>query len=213
MAKRRRVGNLLALAVLSVVVQRPMHPYEMASVIRARGKDQDMQVKWGSFYTVVRNLERHGLLEATGSAREGARPERTVYRITEAGREELADWARELVGTPEQEHPSFEAGLSVMAVLGPDEVVELLRGRLELVQAEIERRRAQLAAEGAQIPRLFLLESEYDLAVREAEATWVRALLDDLASGAFPGLDQWRAYQATGEIPQDLTDIAERGAP
>lgn len=200
MAKRRRVGNLLALAVLSVVVTRPMHPYEMASVIRARGKDEDMPIKWGSLYTVVGNLEKHGLIEDAGSSREGARPERTVYRITEAGREELADWARELVGTPQQEHLSFEAGLSVMGILGPDEVISLLGVRLSHVEAEILRRRAALEHDAAQIPRLFLLENEYDLAVREAEASWVRALLEELTSGAFSGLDAWRAFLATGEM-------------
>src|ERR687888_1769422 len=97
MAKRRPVRNLRALAVLTVVLQRPMHPYEMASVLRARGKDQDMPIKWGSLYTVVRNLEKHGLLEAAESGRQGGRPERTVYRITEAGRAEVEDWVRELV--------------------------------------------------------------------------------------------------------------------
>ena len=98
--KRRRVGSLLALAVLAVVQERPVHPYEMASVLRARGKDQDMPIKWGSLYTVVGNLEKHGLIEVAGSERSGARPERTVYRITDAGREELADWVRELLGCP-----------------------------------------------------------------------------------------------------------------
>ncbi|HZC27992.1 MAG TPA: PadR family transcriptional regulator, partial [Actinopolymorphaceae bacterium] len=75
MARRRKVGNLLALAVLSAVVERPMHPYEMASVLRERGKDNDMKIKWGSLYTVVQNLEKHGLLEATESMRQGGRPE------------------------------------------------------------------------------------------------------------------------------------------
>ena len=107
--KRRRVGSLLALAVLAVVQERPVHPYEMASVLRARGKDQDMPIKWGSLYTVVGNLEKHGLIEVAGSERSGARPERTVYRITDAGRDELADWVRELLGTPEREQPSGQA--------------------------------------------------------------------------------------------------------
>ena len=90
MAKRRKVGNLLGLAVLSTVSAKPMHPYEMAAVMRARGKDRDMDIKWGSLYTVVGNLEKHGFLAVEGSGREGARPERTVYRITDAGAAELA---------------------------------------------------------------------------------------------------------------------------
>lgn len=211
MAKRRKVGNLLALAVLGAVVQRPMHPYEMASILRARGKDQDMKIKWGSLYTVVQNLEKHGLLEAAESRREGGRPERTVYRITEAGHAELVDWTRELVSTPEPEHTRFKAGLSVLGVLPPDEVIELLRQRISLVQQDIAGRRESLAAERKEIPRLFLVEDEYELAMREAEANWVGVLLDEITSGRFADLALWRDFHRTGRIPPELAEIAERG--
>ncbi|MBY8872949.1 PadR family transcriptional regulator [Micromonospora sp. PLK6-60] len=211
MARRRRVGNLLALAVLSALVERPMHPYEMAGVLRARGKDQDMPIKWGSLYTVVANLERHGLLAAVQSDRQGRRPERTVYRITEAGRDELVDWTRELIAVPEREHPRFEAGLSVLGVLGPDEATELLRQRLDRLETQLADARAALARHGREIPRLFLVEAEYDLAVRQAEATWVRGLLDELTTGSLPGLTEWRAWHETGAVPPDWAELAERG--
>nr|BFE87669.1 hypothetical protein GCM10020093_102700 [Planobispora longispora] len=119
MSKRRKVGNLLAPALLATVIQRPTHPYEMASLLRARGKEDDMEIKWGSLYTVVGNLVKHGFLEVADTTRRGARPERTVYRITDAGRAELVDWARELVSIPQPEHPKFKAGLSVLATLSP----------------------------------------------------------------------------------------------
>ena len=134
----------MALAVLSVIVQRPMHPYEMATALRAFGKDQDMEIKWGSLYTVVRNMEKHGLIEAVESTRQGRRPERTVYRITGAGREELVDWARELVSTPQRGADSFRAGLSVFAVIPPGEAAELLRERLERLDSESAQLREQL---------------------------------------------------------------------
>ncbi|MEV4358142.1 PadR family transcriptional regulator [Nonomuraea sp. NPDC049625] len=212
MTKRRRVANLLALAVLTVAGQRPMHPYEMASVLRARGKDQDMPIKWGSLYTVVRNLEKHGLIEAVESGRQGARPERTVYRVTEAGREEADDWTRELLSTPVREPSAFEAGLSVLAGLGPDEVVPLLRQRLELLEQQLQDARRALERDREEVPRLFLLESEYALAMREAEAGWVSALVAELTSGTFPGLDGWRAFHRTGDLPPEVADIAERGS-
>ena len=131
MAQKRRVANLLALAVLATVVQRPMHRYEMASVMRARGKDRDMDIKWGSLYTVVRNLEKNGFVEPTGVTRQGARPERTVYQITDAGRRELVEWTRELIADPQPEHTRFVAGLSVLAALAPQDVIDALRQRLQ----------------------------------------------------------------------------------
>ncbi|MEV4759237.1 PadR family transcriptional regulator [Micromonospora sp. NPDC049559] len=210
MTKRRKVGNLLALAVLSALAQRPMHPYEIATALRSWGKDQDMGLKWGSFYTVVRNMDKHGLIAAVESVREGRRPERTVYRITEAGREELSDWARELVSTPVPERSHFRAGLSVLAVLHPDEATRLLRQRLDLLERDVTTAREALGQHARQIPRLFLVESEYDLAIQEAEAAWIRSLLAEFTSGTYPGLDAWRAFHETGEIPAELAELAER---
>ncbi|TDC72751.1 PadR family transcriptional regulator [Streptomyces hainanensis] len=211
MAKRRKVGNLLALAVLSTVAQRPMHPYEVMSLLRARDKDADMEIKLGSLYTVMRNLARHGFVEVAGTTREGARPERTVYRITEAGRAEMVDWVRELVSTPQPEPRRFRAGLSVLAAVGPEEGAALLRQRLELLERECGARRESLARDVLAVPRLFLVEDEYELAAHEAEAAWVRSLLDELTSGTFPGLAEWRRWKATGEMSPELAELAERG--
>ena len=204
MAKRRKVGNLLALALLALLAPgRPMHPYEMAIVLRKTGKERDMRIKWGSLYTVVANMEKHGFIEATGSDRDGRRPERTVYAITDAGRDELRDWLRELVAVPEPEVPRFEAALSVISVLGPDEAVDLLRRRLAALEESIRADREELA--GYPVPRLFLLEGEFALAMREAEAAWVRRLIEDLAEGGMPEVDQWREFHRTGRMPPELT--------
>jgi DNA-binding PadR family transcriptional regulator len=210
MAKRRKVSNVLALAVLSALAQRPMHPYEIATALRAWGKDQDMEIKWGSLYTVVRNMDKHGMIAAVESVRDGRRPERTIYRITDSGRAELVDWVRELVSTPMHEYPRFRAGLSVLAVLHPDEATHLLRQRLDLLEDSITAARDALARHTQRIPRLFLVEAEYDLAITEAEAAWIRRLLAELTTGTYSGLDAWRAFHETGEMPADLTDAAER---
>ncbi len=212
MAGKRKVGNLLALAVLSTVYQRPMHRYEMASIMRARNKDQDMQVKWGSLYTVVDNLAKHGYVEVVGSDRQGARPERTIFAITEAGRRELVEWTRELISSPETEHPQFAAGLSVMVALPPDEVIELLQLRLASVQRKVAGRREAIAVAVRDVPRLFLIEEEYLLAVDEAEASWIVEVVAEMIDGRYPDLDRWRAWHAGGEFPPDLAELAERGA-
>jgi DNA-binding PadR family transcriptional regulator len=210
---RRKVANLLALVVLGTVVQKPMHPYEIASLLRARGKDNDIEIKWGSLYTVVRNLAKHGFLEIVDSRREGARPERTIYAITDAGRAELVDWTRELVATLQPEHPRFKAGLSLLAALPPDEAVQAMSERLAALDRVVAEVSASLEAERANgVPRLFLIEVEYELSVREAEAGWVRGLLDELTSGSFVGLDAWRRWHETGEIPPELVELAEKGS-
>jgi DNA-binding PadR family transcriptional regulator len=209
---KRKVANLLALAVLATVIQRPMHRYEMASVMRARGKDRDMDIKWGSLYTVVQNLEKNGFVEPVEVTRQGARPERTVYQITEAGRRELVEWTSELIAEPETEHTRFVAGLSVMIVLAPDDAIALLRTRLDRLSEQIAAQRAVVAEAGAEVPRLFLIEDEYRIAMAVAEAEWTRALVDELSAGTFPMLDVWRKYHESGSIPTELTELAQRGA-
>jgi DNA-binding PadR family transcriptional regulator len=189
-----RTSNLLGLAVLGVLAQRPMHRYEIATTIREQGKDGDMAVKWGSLYTVVGGLERRGLVEATGTDREGARPERTTYRITAAGRHEMADWTRELLASPEREPSRFAAGLSMLGALAPDEALALLRDRLGRLDARIAEQRAAVAGWTSTVPRLFLVEDEYGVAMLQAEADWLRALLAEFDDAAFPGVDEWRRH-------------------
>ena len=212
MAKRRRVGNLLGLALLAILAPgSPMHPYEMANMLRRTGKERDMKIKWGSLYTVVQNLEKHRFIATVGSDRDGRRPERTVYAITDAGRAELRDWVRELVGVPEPELSRFEAALSVLGVLPPDEVTELLDERLRALDADIAGLRADLAQATPHVARIFLIETEYAVTMREAEAAWVRSLLKELADGTLPGVAQWRDYHETGQPPPQWIEMLERG--
>jgi DNA-binding PadR family transcriptional regulator len=210
-AKRRKVGNLMALVVLATLAERPSHPYELASLLRARGKDQDVKIKWGSLYTVVQNLEKHGFIKATESTRQGRRPERTVYAVTEAGHAELTDWLHELIAVPEREHTRFQAALSVMGILGPDEAIGLLRQRMAALDAQIGEHRTVLEEAGREVPRLFLVESEYELALRTAELEWLRGFLCDLADGSISGVPEWRMFHETGQLPPDLAELAERG--
>jgi DNA-binding PadR family transcriptional regulator len=210
MAKRRKVNNLLALSLLTLLTERPMYPYEMASMLRDRGKDQAIKINWGSFYTVVRNLEKYGFIEAVEVAREGRQPERTTYRITDAGSEELKDWLRELLGVPEREHTSFEAALGEAAVLPPDELIDLLRQRLGTLEKTNGELGAELGMLRTQLPRLVLIETEFYLALRRAEEEWVRGLLQEFTEGTFPGLDGWRRFHATGEIPDEIRVLMEQ---
>jgi DNA-binding PadR family transcriptional regulator len=210
MAQRRKVNNLLALSLLTLLMERPMYPYEMASMLRLRGKDNAIKINWGSFYTVVQNLEKYGFIEAVEVGREGRQPERTTYQITAAGREELKGWMRELLSVPEREHTRFEAALGESAVLPPDELIDLLQQRLAALEKANSRLQAELETLVTQLPRLFLIESEYYLAQRRAEEDWVRGLLKEFTDGTFPRLDAWRRFHATGEVPRELMALMEQ---
>ena len=214
MAKRRKVGNLLALSLLSLLAQRPMYPYEMAQTLRARGKDQNFKVNWGSLYTVVQNLEKYGFIEAAATEREGRQPERTTYQITGPGLAELRDWLSELLSVPEEERGGFVTALSEAGILPPDEVIGLLNSRLATLDKDNASRQADLRLWTQRLPRVLLIETEYQLAMRVAQAQWLRGLLEELIAGTISGMDAYRRIHETGEVPaefEELDELAKRG--
>src|SRR2546423_7709131 len=111
----------LALAVMNLLMERPMHPYEMKSKMKERGHDQVVKIKGGSIYDTVERLEAGGFIKSQETSREGRRPERTVYAITEAGREETRDWLSGGGSEPGYEYPPFAAGLALVRCLGQEE--------------------------------------------------------------------------------------------
>ncbi len=172
-----------------------MHPYEMATKMRERGKDQSIKLNYGSLYTVVEALKQHNLIVEQETERAGRRPERTVYHLTDAGRMELIDWLSELISTPVKEYTWFEAGLSLIPVLPPEDAAALLAQRCNHMEMEISQGRSllQLAAQRG-VARLHLIEGEYLLAMREAELAWTRQFAEEIRSGTLEGMTEWVSY-------------------
>ncbi|MFI1164128.1 PadR family transcriptional regulator [Streptomyces sp. NPDC020801] len=208
--RRRRLSNPLALTVMTTLWQKPMHPYEIAQTLRRQGKDASTKINYGSLYTVVQNLEKYGLVEVVDVERRGNRPERTVYALTGTGREETTQWLSDLVAVPAKEYPIFETALSLLGVLPPDDVVRLLEERLTTLDVQLASGRAVLEKCYETLPRLFLVEVEYQLHMVEAQAEWVRGFVREVREGSLPGVESWRQFHETGEIPPELKEIEER---
>jgi len=191
------VSNPLALAVLSCLIERPMHPYEISTTLRERGKEHSIKLNYGSLYSVVESLQKHGLITAQETTRSGRRPERTVYAITDSGRAEFEDWLSELLSTPVREYTSLEAGLSLIGGLPPDVVADLLDTRVEKLRAEVGTVEGMLAGAREQgVPDLFLIESVFRVRMLRAEEEFVTQLSRDIRSSALPGTKAWgRVHQ------------------
>jgi DNA-binding PadR family transcriptional regulator len=206
----RRRSNPLALAVMALLFERPMHPYEMASSMRTRRKEESIRLNYGSLYSVVESLEKRGLIKAVETVREGNRPERTIYAITEPGKLELFDWLSELISTPAKDYTGFEAGLSLLPVLPPDEVIRLLEERrLKLEQRLHSDAALRELAVKQDLPRLMLIEWEYTDMLRRSELAWVDGLIDELRAGTFDGLDLWRLWheRSAAGLPGGFDDL------
>jgi DNA-binding PadR family transcriptional regulator len=214
MARRGR-NNPLALAVLICLFEAPMHPYEVASTLRRRHKDDSVRLNYGSLYAVVGSLEARGLIEAAEVQRDGRMPERTVYRLADAGRVEAHDWLAELISLPVKEYPAFEAGLSFLPALEPEEARALLEQRAnELEIALAASRGLRELVEERGLPRLLWVEAEFAGRMREAELGYVRELIGEIAAGTLGGIEWWRAIHAGGApasapLPSETSDRKE----
>jgi DNA-binding PadR family transcriptional regulator len=191
--------NPLALAVMVCLLERPMHPYEVATTLRQRAKHRSVKLNFGALYAVVDSLGRRGLIEAKETERSGRLPERTIYQLTDAGRVEVNDWLADLISTPTIEYPQFVAALSFLPALPPEQVVELLKERYQ--QLVIEQAHAAATRELVEkhgLPRLLWVEEEYRVRMRETEMTYVRELLRDIESGALDGSEWWHLVHELG---------------
>jgi DNA-binding PadR family transcriptional regulator len=183
MAPHKR-SNLLALAVLSLLTERPLYPYQLAAVIRQRGLTSTVKLNYGALYAVIDTLHRLALIVPVETRREGRHPERTIYTATEAGRAELVDWLRVLIRTSATEYTQFVAGLALIAHLSPLEAVALLEDRMHALSEQIEAQRSELeTCTQRGVDRLFLIEEEYRLAQQISERAWVEKLIGEIKDG------------------------------
>jgi len=185
----RALRTPLTMAVLSLLREHPRHPYDMQTALRTRHVHTVVKLRGWSLYDAIRRLEAAGLLEAVGTSRAGARPERTTYALTRAGREFLDSLVEEYLGTVAEEYPVFVAGLAHIGNVQPEQAVELLTNRLEAVRRRHDEFEEGLASLGPDAPpRVALLEVEYAQAIRKTEIDWLRAVIRDIESGELPWL-------------------------
>jgi DNA-binding PadR family transcriptional regulator len=180
----------LALSILELLDERPMHPYELASTMRARHHDEFIRLNFGTLYHTVDTLERDGWIVPIEHEKEGKRPERTVYHLTQAGRQLLLRVVSDLLAQPKREYPHFAAGLMFMHHLNAAKAAEHLNERCHALDAHAEKLKrimAELRADG--ITRLAIIELEHKIAMLEAEGRWVRGLEREITEGKL----EWKA--------------------
>lgn len=180
----------LALSALALLDERPMHPYELASTMRARHHDEFVRLNFGSLYHTVEVLERNGWIVPAEREKEGRRPERTIYRLTDAGRDVLQRVVGDIVSSPRREYPHFAAGLMFMHRLDAPRATVLLEERAQVLRQTIDKLShllSNLHEEG--VKRLSLIELEHKIAMLEAEERWVAGLAREIKTGKL----EWRA--------------------
>ena len=157
----------------------------MKQKMRERGVERAIPLKSASIYDTVERLTRAGFIVPVETNREGRRPERTVYRLTGSGADELESWLRELVEEPSREYPRFGAALMFIGALRrKEEAIKALERRVVAFEAEIASVDALLREVPTDLPRLFIIEEEYTQAMRGAELDWLRRIIAELKDGS-----------------------------
>jgi DNA-binding PadR family transcriptional regulator len=178
---RDALANPVALPVLGALLEQPMHPYQLAVTLAERG----VPVNRGSVYDTVEAMARAGWIEPLPAERDGTRPQRTPYALTEDGRDELVRRLDAQIRAPRREFTEFLGAVSHIGVLGPARAAEALAERAErlaVLMDEDHRRLDEALADGT-VPRLFVIEAEYALVLMQAEREWVLALADEIKDG------------------------------
>lgn len=175
----------LALAVLALLLEEPMHPYRMQQLITLRGKDRVVNVSQrASLYSTIERLTRDGLIRVAEVERDGSRPERSVYEISDAGRAAAHGWLTEMLSVPRHGFPEFHAALAHVPVLEPVELAQLLRTRRAALAAELSELEGELAGIAGFLPRVVLLDAELIVRTRVTELAFLDDVLAELDSGA-----------------------------
>jgi DNA-binding PadR family transcriptional regulator len=188
----------------------PMHVYRMQKQFEAQGKDRVVNVRSrASLYQAIERLVRNGLVEVSETVRIEGYPDRTVYAITDAGREVARQWLREMLSATEGEYPEFIAAMSVMFGLPPAEAQAELERRAEKLAATLADTEAELTAAPPGLPRLFLLEEEYRRAMLGTELGWVRGVIEDLRAGRLTWSEQWLREIAAAFINENDNENPE----
>lgn len=173
--------SVLALAVLSMLTEEPMHAYRMQQLVKERHKGDVVNVSQrNSVYQTIQRLVRDRLAEVASTERAQNRPERTTYRITDSGRAILAEWLHAMLSTPAQEYNEFPAALSFLPNLTPPDAINALTARIARLEEQIAALDAEITDVTSFLPRLFAIESEYKHQVITAELSYVRSLIEDL---------------------------------
>jgi DNA-binding PadR family transcriptional regulator len=181
-SSRRR--SPLALAVLGLLEVGPLHPYAIGRLLKLWGKDQVVNVgQRSNLYRTINRLTESGLIAILQTERDQQFPERTVYEITEEGCLASREWLTEILSTPRNEFPEFPAALSFAMLLEPGAARAVLAQRAAALRDEYTRLDADLSRYSADLPRVTLLEAEYQRAAIVAELAWVDGIVDDLDAG------------------------------
>lgn len=184
-SQRRMKLTPLAVTVLGLLRERPMHPYEMAQVLKKRGDDHLVRISPGALYHTVEKLQERGLVRIDRVEQTNNRPERTIYAVEPAGEGAAREWVVSELSTVRSEYPVFPVALAVAPKLPWSAVRAAFQQRIAVLRDHVSGREVRLEqARTEGIDEILLLEDTYLLELQTAQINHMQRTIDLVDSGA-----------------------------
>lgn len=166
------------MVILGILRDRPLHGYELKRILEQRMGDW-ASIAFGSIYFALGKLAGEGMIRKLEESREGNRPSRSIYGITEAGRKEFLRLLRGCWQEAERQQFSIDMGVAFMDALPPKEVCHHLGKRirvLEDAQEHLQEHEAE-QMDGQHVPQWARFIFSHTRLHTEAELAWTKSLL------------------------------------
>ncbi|MFB9908075.1 PadR family transcriptional regulator [Allokutzneria oryzae] len=159
------------------------HGYLVRNELVSWGAEEWANIKWGSLYHALRQLDKDGLLAHTDIEEW---PGRVDYYLTEQGEAAFHEMLREALRTPEHRPDLLVAGVALLPALTREDAISLLLQRIDALEKEREEKaRFTSRAGGGEEPEHFRELSGLWVHAADRGVEWTRELVERLREGAY----------------------------
>ncbi|NIM94946.1 MAG: PadR family transcriptional regulator [Anaerolineales bacterium] len=168
------------LAILSLLVEKPLHGYQIEQVIEEREMRNWTEVGFSSIYYILKKLEGKGHIRGQIERSTGQGPARKVYYITPPGFQAWREATMQALSTPITPHSSFLLGLSNLTGIPAEDALFALRQyRISMVE-RAENLRSRWEAIEDHLPFNVNALFDFSMTMIDAELSWVTGFIHQL---------------------------------
>jgi len=169
----------MKLIVLGVLMEGEKHPYEIQQIVKEREMDRYIKYQKGSLYYAVEQLEKKGLIEVAGTVRDSKRPDRTVYRITDQGRDEFQNLLIKQYANMDYFYDPLFAALAFTSHGDQTKVLKVLRKRVQDQEIRVHILQRVYENHIPVVPRVTLYILAASLEEARTQLKWLKRLYQD----------------------------------
>jgi DNA-binding PadR family transcriptional regulator len=170
------------LAVLSLIIEKPRHGYEIEKVIEERGMRDWTEVSFSSIYYLLRKLAKEGMIAARQEPSEGGGPGRKVYHATQAGHRQWHDAMLGVLSTPQKRILPLQIGLAGLLNIPSEKALEALQMYHQTLSEQREYVKSRWNIQRGRLQFNVHAMFELSISLIDTEIEFLKQLINDLKS-------------------------------